>query len=304
MANNNSENDFEGVINRQFMERMGQAPERSMIGSYQKRFVAFIDILGFRNIIQGAAKDSPDKLFHEIVDSYWFFSATASVTIRLISDTVLLISNDDLPSSYISIANVANNIRNSFLQRGFLLRGAIAYGNHFESHGICISPTLIAAYELEQCKADVARIVCAQDVVDYVAPCVTSNDRGRRGIVGPHGFHDVRDQMPVADFDGKFVLEFLPDTLEAYFLRTGHHHDPNYNSTTEQVEHFRTAGPTLLTLWRAGLESAAKACQTDRHRIKANYLIEKWNSYIRSFRLLSEQQKEAYQLESSPLTSP
>jgi hypothetical protein len=287
--------DFENDT-KSFMARMGVMPRTDENASYSPRFVAFLDILGFKDIISEMAENSPNELFHAIVDSYWFHSSTATVDFQLLSDSILITSKDSEPASFTSIANVANNLRNSFLERGILVRGAISFGNHFHAHGILISPALIEAFELESKAAIYPRILCAASVLSCVVPCVSENANGRPGIRGPKGFHVMRDQLPVKDFDGMEVLEFLPDTLEPYFLRTGHHHEPAYTPTQDQIRHFRTVGRQLLMRWRGGLEKAYLRCKDPRHTQKANYLVEKWNNYIRSFTELSIEEKDSYLL--------
>jgi hypothetical protein len=276
-----------------FQEQMRRMPSHEKTAEYTNRFVAFIDILGFRSIVRETEGASPNELFHSVVDSYWFASATATVSLRILSDSILMVSKDEQAASFIEIANTVNAVRNSFLERGILLRGGISYGNHFESDEICISPALIDAYELENTRAAYPRIICSSAVLDFVLPAVSRTRSGRDAIIGPFGNHVLRDQLPVPDFDRVPIIEFLPDTLEAYFLRTGHHHDPSVRPTSEQLQHFKSAGLEQLTRLRAGIELARQRCSIPVHRQKVDYLIEKWNSYILTFVELSNFDKNS-----------
>jgi hypothetical protein len=284
------------TMSESFHSQMSEMPAQDKIVSYSNRFIGFLDILGFKEILKDAAKSSPNDLFHSIVDSYWFFSASAALDFQIMSDSVIISSRDEHPASFISIANATNNLRNSFLERGILLRGAISFGPHFQSHGICISPALVEAYEVETQLAKDPRIVCSRSALDRVLPTLSVGKSGRTGIVGPYGFHVTRDQMPVADVDGVMIVEFLPDTLEAYFLRTGHHHDPSYKFNQEQISHCSIAGRGLLTRWKLGLTKAQARCKNAEHKQKVDYLVTKWNRYIRSFKKLSDSEKETYVL--------
>jgi hypothetical protein len=285
-----------GPEDRFFFARMSAMPHRDEVVSYSNRFVAFLDILGFRSVVTEIASTSPNDFFHTIVDSYWFNSTIETVNFQLLSDSIIIASKDDEPSSFISVANAANDLRNSFLEHGLLLRGAVSFGKHFQDHDICISPALIEAYELENRSAIYPRILCSQSVIECVVPVVCTSGSGRPAIKGPRGFHVIRDQLPTADFDGVMVVEFLPERLEAYFLRTGHHHDPNYVLTQEQITYFRDVGPQLLLRWRSGLEKAQLRCENLQHKQKVHYLTAKWNHYIQSFKELSAAEKSIYLL--------
>lgn len=291
-----------------FMARIAAMPARAMIASYENRFVALLDILGFREALANFAVHSPNELFHAIVDSHWFHAATTegACDFQLFSDSIIVNSKDDQASSFISVANLVNNLRNSFLERGIVLRGAIAFGRHFNKHGICISPALVEAHDLEKMKAVSARILVSETAAERVLQAVTRNAKGRCGIAGPRWFHVARDQLPVRDTDDLMVVEFLPDTLEAYFLRTGHHHDPDYTPTAEQIEHLQNVGPQLLMRWKGGLEQAQARCRKPEHQQKVDYLVAKWNKYIESFKCLSDSEKSSFLILPKPseLTSP
>jgi hypothetical protein len=281
---------------KRFFDRMAAAPPRDFVAQYKNRFVAFLDVLGFRNVMIELAQSTPHDLFHAIVDAFWFESATSTVDLRIWSDSIIIVSRDDELSSFISVANVINNLRDTFLERGLLLRGGVSFGAHFDEFGILISPALVEAVDLEK-KASTPRIVCAPSVADRVVPKVTKNTQGRSGIVGPKYFHVLRDQLPIRDFDGNWVIEFLPDRLEPYFLRTGHHHDPAYTPDADQLVHIRTAGPKVLNRWRSGLLNARSRATASEHHSKIDYLIKKWNGYIASFKELDPEQKSSLQIE-------
>jgi hypothetical protein len=276
---------------QEFLDHMARGMDSGPPLSYSDRFVLFMDILGYRNLVRSKGSESPEEIYLIVRDSYWFHSYSDILDIRIISDSIVVISRDDEPSSFISIANIANNLVDSFLLKGILLRGAISYGSHFERHGITISPALIEAYELEAKEAVHPRVICSQSAADRVFPFVQSKDTGRRGIVGPKYFHVVRDQIPVKDGDGRWIVPFLPDRLEPYFLRFGHHHDPAVVMSDSQVEHCEKVGRQVIFQWKTGLESALAGAIEDRDREKVRYLIEKWNAYLRSFRRLTAAEK-------------
>jgi hypothetical protein len=279
-----------------FLNRMASMPPQGEVASYANRFVAFLDVLGFREALSTLAAESPNELFHVMVDSHWFQAASSARTceFQLFSDSIIVSTKDDHPSSFISLANLINGLRNSFLERGLLVRGAVAFGQHFNKHGICISPALVEAYELENRSAIYPRFVVSTTAAELVQRSITLNAARRQGIAGPRWFHVARDQLPVRDADGSMIVEFLPDTLEPYFLRTGHHHDPSYTPTADQLKHLRTEGPKLLLRWKDGLKNARARCKTPRHSEKVEYLIEKWNSYIRSFKELSNDERKGF----------
>ena len=156
---------------------------------YSQRFVAFLDILGFRDHLK--TLKSPDPLFQMMTasDSYRELS---NVEMEWLGDAVILCSRDDHPASFIQISYVANALRYFFLARGFLIRGGVVFTADFHNEKVWISPALAEAYELESSTAIYPRIVCSTSVAERVLPAVASSpESGRKGIARPPRFHVI-----------------------------------------------------------------------------------------------------------------
>jgi hypothetical protein len=108
---------------------------RKVIGKprYKSVFFAYMDILGFKNLVKKAGKDTPialTRLFCEIDDEIQSPSQTG-VHQRYLSDSILLWA--DTPSALPYLFEICIGLRTKLLQRGHLIRGVIVKGDHYSS---------------------------------------------------------------------------------------------------------------------------------------------------------------------------
>lgn len=143
---------------------------------YEKRICAFIDILGFKELVEGKNKKSANeihRLFSRIQNNYskrfdFEINKTPSnVNFTHFSDTIVLSSNqiDAYNFEGILLAIILMQI-SLILDEGALLRGACSLNDLFHSENALFGKALNDAYDLETKSAIYPRIILPKDLID------------------------------------------------------------------------------------------------------------------------------------------
>jgi hypothetical protein len=188
-----------------------------MSNKYPVRYVAFIDILGFRNIISRLDKDEflldevckllsevhrPREELNDLFKKSEFRSAT-------ISDAVAL-SAAPTPAGLANMIAATEMLANKLLLLGYFVRGAIVKDRLFHNDEMVLGAGLVRAYSYESSVALYPRIMLTREIVtdiedfqkvgtwsDLYAKCA------RRSKDGPHYLHILRFLERVKTLDGK-----------------------------------------------------------------------------------------------------
>ncbi|HAT9741611.1 hypothetical protein G5T09_02160 [Legionella pneumophila serogroup 1] len=183
----------------------------------KNRIIAFIDILGFKKLINGAEKNKVIEFLYELrdIDSKFeeelikceTLSGEMGVTkihpdISSYSDHILIsapINLDSLQSIITSLAYISYtiiDIQLLALKRNFALRGAIAHGEMFydDEKKIFAGQALIEAIENESLVAKYPRIIISKSVKDLF-----ENKK----------LDEIEYNFLIKDFDGIMFLNFL-----------------------------------------------------------------------------------------------
>jgi len=169
--------------------------------TYDRRVVAFFDILGWRSEIVNAGTD-PEKIgrLRRIVIQYsrlLRLPVMAPVNVTTFSDNVVISTPPDQNNTPYFLREMAT-IQVMTLSLGFLLRGGIAVGEIYHDDEAVFGPALNRAYELESTVARVPRIVIDDDVAQI-------------GKIS--GFDFLEDGI-------RFLDPFTPKFLELWFERS------------------------------------------------------------------------------------
>ncbi len=146
---------------------------------YEDRIVCFIDILGFKSIINKTIdKDNNDNeaeikfinetlsLGLEILDLDEKYKLAKSKVVTQFSDSFvisfLVNERSEIFSTLIEIQHLIMN----FMVRGILVRGGIAYGKLIHTNQIVFGPGLVTAYETESRAALYPRVILDKTVIE------------------------------------------------------------------------------------------------------------------------------------------
>lgn len=137
----------------------------------KNRTVAFIDILGFKEIVKSGVTNDVGKKFSRILGKTLpgmnqpicnfpnepsFFKNKSEKDAYCISyafsDSIILISNDDSEESALAVLIYALRVSQIMIGHKFPVRGAITYGEMYvdEKNSLFLGEALTKAYELEQ----------------------------------------------------------------------------------------------------------------------------------------------------------
>jgi hypothetical protein len=125
------------------------------------RFVAFLDIMGFKNLVQNSNHNTIYKILDPFSNEIMLFNVLGKtlynnqslVNVRpvLFSDSILIVSKNDNSKSANHIMASATFILYSALSKKIPIKGAIAYGKQtaFFSKSMFFGKPLIDAFELQ-----------------------------------------------------------------------------------------------------------------------------------------------------------
>ena len=138
------------------------SPKRE--GSYEDRYLAFIDILGFSNLVASSASDPSlvEHIYSALSDISTRTKASRSDEMQMeatsFSDTVIISTPVGDPE-LLHLLEVINEFSFGLLSRNMLFRGALVQGQVLHRPDLIFGPALVAGYRLESEKSFHPRIM-------------------------------------------------------------------------------------------------------------------------------------------------
>ena len=142
---------------------------------YTKCYVAFLDVLGFKNRVKEAScQDILDMYnwFEHIHEAFYEGEAedvVGNVKMKIMSDSICLYIEEDIPNAlyYLIMFCVAFQFSLLDAEPCTFVRGGITYGELYAKDDITFGPALTEAYLLEEKNARVPRIIIRKSTLDY-----------------------------------------------------------------------------------------------------------------------------------------
>lgn len=137
--------------------------------------VAFIDILGFKEMVRHDTETSNgkqkyiDKLYQLHTQTKDLEKTHPEIQVFQFSDSVVI----SLPynaNQFMEFCQIIANYQYHLFLSGILCRGGISYGKHFSSDSFMFSAGMIDAYYLESKAAVTPRIVISHDLIELIFP--------------------------------------------------------------------------------------------------------------------------------------
>jgi hypothetical protein len=185
--------------------------------SYTERFVSFIDIIGFEEIINKTISHPPEISIENIISALAIPDpaqegkliignvgdiSKSGHKITQFSDSIV-ISTEPTKAGLLHLIDHIERIAFSLLKMGFLCRGGISKGLHYHKGNIVFGPAFLDAYDLEKHKATWPRIILSKEVENFVL----SMDGGERTVI-------ERKLIKYPDFYFVNVLRLLSFALD------------------------------------------------------------------------------------------
>lgn len=185
-----------------------------MTDIYEQRVVLFLDILGFKKLIDEGkeslimtALEVPKgvQLGPDGQQKRYPFNGQTSMQISAFSDSIVVSDVVGDGHGLIRIVHYASYLWWKFLAKGVLTRGGIAVGRLHHQDGVLFGPAMNEAYELESQVSIYPRIAVSDGVRDQLHQAIVSEHSGE-----PHSFMlQMQLQTLRKDFDGVFHVDTL-----------------------------------------------------------------------------------------------
>jgi len=146
--------------------------------TYEKSFVAFLDVLGFKKLVYSKKKKDHKKIeeYFEIVDktikSMQYLKDKKQIGVIIISDSIILsmpheAGGNEKIKNFRNLCVAVGTIQRELAIKDILLRGAISSGNTYfdaDNHQI-IGPAYARAYQLEVEEAKNPRVIIDTSII-------------------------------------------------------------------------------------------------------------------------------------------
>jgi len=173
---------------------------------YTRYYVAFLDILGFKNLVNGSQATCQKilniyKAFGDMQKAYFGeeYEKTQDVKMKVMSDSICLYIEADIPNALDSLISfcIAFQYDLLTLPSCIFVRGGIALGDMYVENDIVFGPALTEAYLLEEQNAKVPRIIIQKKVLDYGKSQVSE------------GTQPSTDHLIFRDTDAFYTLDYF-----------------------------------------------------------------------------------------------
>lgn len=243
--------------------------------NYEQRIVAFIDILGFRALLdETVAKDGTDdqKRIDEVVRAYtsireiWeldkkseslSLSTYSSKKVTIFSDSIVVSFKAEEPSEVFYTLLEIKWLIMRLLNHKILCRGAVALGKLIHRDEYIFGPALVEAYTLESKAALYPRVILDRNIVDTGATFKSQDHTSRQE-------REYVESLLEKDSDGMYYIDY-------FFKAQSELDDPEYD--------FPAYIENLGMIIRKGLMGSTHHTKADL-RIKYSWMRERYNRMV------------------------
>ena len=139
---------------------MPQKAKLNIKEEIEDKFVAFLDVLGFKELVSRNNLQGLDSYFSKLTDVLYSISAKSEkIDSIIISDSIILMAPKGL-RGFKELVRAIQMIQSQLLWRKIILRGAVSYGPVYfnEEKNIIVGKGYVRAYLLEQ-EASFPRVI-------------------------------------------------------------------------------------------------------------------------------------------------
>jgi hypothetical protein len=201
---------------------------------YTERYVAFLDILGFGDIIKQSETDATPvrvdalaKALAEVgsLENPLDHIAPCDFRFQSFSDSIV-VSTDSTSVGLMALLASINKLTLKLLTNGLLIRGAIAKGKLHHDNFAMFGPAFLEAYRIEQTIAGVPRVILSRDTYGDVQHHVNSLGFGPKVLLDDDGppYLDVLASLPGETPDTTNVCQRIIQQLLDVSIHTPKHY--------------------------------------------------------------------------------
>jgi hypothetical protein len=238
--------------------------------NYEDRLVAFIDILGFKNLVgetvDAKGVENTDKIAHlyesyEIIQQNWsdLQGLSESKRVTIFSDCVVVsVKVSETSQIFWTLLEIKHLIM-QLVWRGILVRGALVRGKLIHDTNKVFGPALVEAYLLESKAAHYPRVILDRSLVKSASEARAPD-------------HTIKDEenhikaLLEQDSDGMYYID--------YFFKAS---EELVDSEYEFPEYISSLGEII----RKGLMGSSHQSKADL-RVKFSWMRERYNRMVDS----------------------
>lgn len=133
---------------------------------YKNRLIAFIDVLGFKNLVFATQLEAIETYYKFLLSNFAEGAEKRRLEYLLISDSIVVFC-DDSTEDLFTLIKFIGLLQSGLLTRGIIVRGAISHGNLFvdKDNSIIVGPGLVNAYALEA-TAKYPRVIIDRKIIE------------------------------------------------------------------------------------------------------------------------------------------
>lgn len=170
---------------------------------YREYYIAFLDMLGFKKIIEISSCERILSIFDQIKKPYESAlmldnkiladqETVNALKIKVMSDSICFYVDTSMPNALLTLLLSCHAFQFNLLEfpEPVLLRGAIVRGKLYALNDIMFGPGLTKAYLMEEHNAKFPRIIITDEVLDDARTANQSNKRVLNALDTKILFHD------------------------------------------------------------------------------------------------------------------
>lgn len=207
--------------------------EKKILEEYKTCYIAFLDILGFKNIVNGKTcedilgiyKEIEHRPFSQIMRNGEALIVPDSVNLKIMSDSICIYVEKDVKNALFALIETCLlfQVHLAELQEPIFLRGAIVVGDIYAKGDRTFGPGLTKAYLLEEKVAKYPRIIMASDLVE----------EGLR-TMSEQAAYVLREQL-ILDRDYFMVINFLKHLKPSKIEKLKHYVSKKLFGTSQEA---------------------------------------------------------------------
>ncbi|SNR67015.1 hypothetical protein [Lutibacter flavus] len=189
---------------------------------YENRYVLFLDILGFKKIIEETENEKGqtekiENLIEALTEMKRIVSRMPKKTSKIVtqfSDSIVVsFKEDDVKEIPIFLTNIHKLIANLAMKNIFC-RGAISYGKIYHTKDFVFGPALVDAYLTESEAAIYPRVIFDKSIIDIMKNNYSFNKNDSYRAIR---FDGTIESYLKFDLDDKLYVDFF--SRAAYYYR-------------------------------------------------------------------------------------
>lgn len=242
---------------------------------YSKKFVAFIDVLGFSSLVYSQTNNAIKIYFDYVIDEFTKELKLYQFEFYLISDSIV-ISTETSKKNFEALIRTITKLQMKLITRGILVRGGISIGDLYinRDSNIIVGSGLINAYNLES-KAQYPRIVIDRKIIPefYSNSQELVKNSGKRIRITPP--EPYLSDLPYIDFTYKLAIVMQPPKLNTVKLLLSTNLYKN-----ENVEKYLWLRVHILSGFKRQREFIENKKNKNGRDIKRLKLIDEFTEYV------------------------